>query len=79
MRLGVSVCWAPVPEIMRKLDTIMGDSKGNAAACKNKLKEITEANENFKKGSVLQMRLNMVQTYTKQFAESTRKLTDTLP
>ena len=55
---------------MRKLDAVMNESKSNAAAVKSQLKQITEENEGFPDGATKQMRVNMVQTYTKTFAES---------
>jgi hypothetical protein len=56
---------------MRKLDAVMNESKSNAAQVKTMLKTIDEQNKEFEDGATKQMRLNMVQTYTKSFAEST--------
>ncbi len=58
-------------DIMKKLDQLMNESKSSAAAVKGKLKDIDEENKAMEPGSSLQMRLNMQQTFTKQFADST--------
>lgn len=47
----------------------MNESKSNAAQIKSQLKDIEEINKSYPAGTVLQQRYNMLQTYTRTFAD----------
>lgn len=62
--------------IMKKLDSVMNESKGTAAQIKTSLKNIEEVNTTYPPGTILQQRSNMLQTYTRTFADAMKEYSE---
>lgn len=56
-------------KIMKSLESIMDECKSTAATVKTSLKRIDAENREFPKGATLQMRINLLTTHTKHFAD----------
>eukprot|EP00455_Lapot_gusevi_P027074 TRINITY_DN2863_c0_g1_i1.p1 TRINITY_DN2863_c0_g1~~TRINITY_DN2863_c0_g1_i1.p1 ORF type:complete len:295 (+),score=76.84 TRINITY_DN2863_c0_g1_i1:118-1002(+) len=61
--------------IMKKLDAIMSECKATAVVVKQSLKQVEEDNKSYS-GAKLQMRVNMLNTHTKHFADVMKDYSD---